>query len=149
MVRLGIGLYGIENDNEIKGKLQVVASLKTKITQIKKLKKGTTVGYGRVGRVDKDKTIAIVSIGYADGFSRTFGNGAGGMIVNKQFAPTIGNICMDMSMLDITSLDAKEGDQVEVFGELQPIIKLAQDINIIPYELLTNINDRVKRTFFF
>ncbi len=149
MVRLGIGLHGIAAEETTQSKLRIVASLKTKITQIKKVKKGESVGYGRMGKVEKDKTIAIVSIGYADGYSRMFSNGAGGMMVNNQFAPTIGNVCMDMTMLDITHVAAQEGDQVEVFGRQQNIIKLAEKINFIPYELLTNINDRVKRTFYF
>lgn len=149
MVRLGIGLYGIANDDETQDRLQTVASLKTKITQTKKVKKGGSVGYGRMGKVEADKIIAVVSIGYADGYSRLFSNGAGGMIVNKQFAPTIGNVCMDMTMLDITNIDAHEGDEVEVFGLLQSIKKMADSLNIIPYEMLTNINNRVKRTFHF
>ncbi|MFC2186664.1 bifunctional UDP-N-acetylmuramoyl-tripeptide:D-alanyl-D-alanine ligase/alanine racemase [Fulvivirgaceae bacterium LMO-SS25] len=149
MVRLGIGLYGIANDDETQDRLHTVASLKTKITQTKKVKKGGSVGYGRMGKVETDKIIAIVSIGYADGYSRLFSNGAGGMIVNKQFAPTIGNVCMDMTMLDITNIDAHEGDEVEVFGLLQSIKKMADSLNIIPYEMLTNINNRVKRTFHF
>ena len=149
MVRLGIGLYGIGNDVRTQLKLQPVASLKTRITQIKKVKKGASVGYGRMGKVENDKVIAIVSIGYADGYNRLFSNGAGGMMVNKQFAPTIGNVCMDMTMLDITHIEAKEGDQVEVFGSQQSIIELAESLNLIPYEVLTNINNRVNRTFRF
>jgi Alr-MurF fusion protein len=149
MVRLGIGLYGIGNDVQTQLKLQPVASLKTRITQIKKVKKGASVGYGRIGKVENDKVIAIVSIGYADGYNRLFSNGAGGMMVNKQFAPTIGNVCMDMTMLDITHIEAKEGDQVEVFGSQQSIIELAESLNLIPYEVLTNINNRVNRTFRF
>ena len=149
MVRLGIGLHGIANDEAIQHKLLPVASLKTQITQIKKVAKGNTIGYGRMGKVDEDKTIAIVSIGYADGYSRMFSNGVGGMMVGRQYAPTIGNVCMDMTMLDITHIEAQEGDQVEVFGKQQNLIDLAKNLNIIPYELLTNVNDRVKRTFFF
>jgi len=149
MVRLGIGLYGIANDDSTYNKLRTVASLKTKITQIKNVRKGGTIGYGRAGKVESDKKIAIVAIGYADGFNRIFSNGVGGMIINKQYAPTIGKICMDMTMLDITNIEAEVGDQVEVYGEQLQIKKIAQNLNIIPYELLTNISDRVKRTFFF
>lgn len=144
MVRLGIGLYGIDNS----GELNNVTTLKTTISQIKKVKKGETVGYGRKGIIQRDSTIATVRVGYADGYSRVFGNGNGKMSVNGVFAPVIGNICMDMTMLDITGIDANEGDEVIVFGEQISVKELARWANTIPYEILTGISQRVKRVYF-
>jgi len=148
MVRLGIGLYGIEVNDFHQDKLESISSLKTTISQIKELKKGETVGYGRVGKVEKDSVIAILAIGYADGFPRAFSNGVGKVNVNGQLAPVIGNICMDMTMVDITGMDAQEGDEVIIFGRIPSINDLARSINTIPYEILTNISERVKRIFY-
>ncbi|MEI8052992.1 MAG: bifunctional UDP-N-acetylmuramoyl-tripeptide:D-alanyl-D-alanine ligase/alanine racemase [Bacteroidota bacterium] len=144
MVRLGIGIYGVDENFA----LENVTTLKTTIAQIKKIKKGDTVGYGRKGLTAHDSLIATVRIGYADGYSRAFGNGNGKMLVNGQMAPVIGNVCMDMTMLDITGVDANEGDEVIVFGEQLPVKKIAQWANTIPYEILTNISQRVKRVYF-
>jgi alanine racemase len=148
MVRLGLGVYGVDGSSTIQNDIQHVGVLKTTISQIKKIKKGDTIGYGRVGIADHDKTIATVSIGYADGFDRRFSNGVGHMLVNGQPAPVIGNVCMDMTMLDITGIDAKEGDSVVVFSKDLPIYEIAQKINKISYELLTGISPRVKRIYF-
>ncbi len=144
MVRLGIGLYGIDDS----GSLNTVTTLKTTISQIKKVKKGDTVGYGRKGLVNRDSIIATVRIGYADGYSRIFGNGNGKMSIKGRLAPVIGNVCMDMTMLDITDIDAKEGDEVIVFGEQISVREVARWANTIPYEILTGISQRVKRVYF-
>ncbi len=144
MVRLGIGLYGVGGNIQ----LQNVTTLTTTIAQIKEIKKGDSVGYGRSGLLMKDSRIATVRIGYADGYSRSLGNGNGKMLINGQLAPVIGNVCMDMTMLDITGIDASEGDQVIVFGEKLPVTKIAEWSNTIPYEVLTSISQRVKRVYF-
>lgn len=148
MVRLGIGLYGLDSSNKIDNKLMVVSTLKTTISQIKKLKKGDTVGYGRVGKVSKDKTIATVGIGYADGLSRKLSNKVGRMLVNGKLVPVIGNVCMDMTMLDITGVEANEGDEVIVFGSNPTVEEVAEAAETIPYEILTGISSRVKRVYF-
>ncbi|HRG88944.1 MAG TPA: bifunctional UDP-N-acetylmuramoyl-tripeptide:D-alanyl-D-alanine ligase/alanine racemase, partial [Chitinophagales bacterium] len=148
MVRLGIGLYGLDSSNKIDNKLMVVSTLKTTISQIKKLKKGDTVGYGRVGKVSKDKTIATVGIGYADGLSRKLSNKVGRMLVNGKLVPVIGNVCMDMTMLDITGVEAKEGDEVIVFGNNPTVEEVAEAAETIPYEILTGISSRVKRVYY-
>jgi alanine racemase len=148
MVRLGIGLYGINPTQEKFEKLSPAAALKTIISQIKTIKKGETIGYGRRGKADKDLKIATIAIGYADGFSRTFSRGVGYVLVNGTKAPVIGNVCMDMTMVDITGIDAKEGDDVIIFGDGLPIHEVAERANTIPYEILTNTSERVKRVFF-
>lgn len=149
MVRLGIGLYGHDGGlNHNKG-LQTVAVLKTTITQLKELKPNETVGYGRQGLLPDGGTIATVKIGYADGYTRRFGNGVGKMLVNGQLVPTVGVICMDMCMLDVTGLDVKTGDEVIVFNGKLTVAMLAEQIGTIPYEILTNISQRVKRIYFY
>jgi alanine racemase len=149
MVRLGIGLYGFDSVAEIRSHLQPVASLKTTISQIKHLKAGETVGYGRNGLISQDSDIATVKIGYADGYSRGFGNGIGKMLVNGEFAPTVGSICMDMCMINISGIEAKVGDEVIVFNEQLTIDDLAQSIGTIAYEILTNVSQRVKRVYYY
>jgi alanine racemase len=146
MVRLGIGLYGFDS-TPTKLKLRPVTTLKSWISQVKQVKQGDTIGYNRKGFVNKDGLVATVAIGYADGYSRTFGNGKAYMLVNGQKARTIGNVCMDMTMLDITGLDVKDGDEVIVFGEAPTIVDLAKWSATIPYEILTNVSQRVKRVF--
>ena len=151
MVRLGIGLYGVDaaiaaDDNP----LQPIASLKTNISQVKKLLPGETVGYGRNGVLPKGGKIATVRIGYADGYIRAFGNGVGKMMVNGITVPTIGNISMDMTMLDVSEVvNVEEGDEVIVFNDQLKVEKMAAQINTIPYEILTNISQRVKRVYFY
>jgi alanine racemase len=144
MVRLGIGLYGIGSGEE--GTEQVV-TLKTVISQIKTIREGETVGYGRRGKVSPGSRIATIAIGYADGFSRAFGNGQGKVLINGSLAPTVGNICMDMTMVDVTGIEAAEGDEVIVYGKDLPPSKVASWINTIPYELLIATGDRVRRIF--
>jgi alanine racemase len=148
MVRLGIGLYGIDSSQRSGSKLVNVSTLKTTISQIKQVKKGDSVGYGRVGKVTKDKTIATVGIGYADGLNRRLSDGNGRMFLNGSLVPIIGNICMDMTMLDITGVDAKEGDEVVVFGNNPTVEEIAEAAETIPYEILTGISGRVKRVYF-
>ena len=145
MVRLGIGLYGVDMDRNFSN-LEQVSSLKTTVTQIKELPAGETVGYDRKGVLSKDSKIATVKIGYADGYSRRFGNSVGKMQINGQLVSTVGNICMDMCMLDITGQDVQVGDEVIVFPSL---MESAQAIGTIPYELLVNISSRVKRVYYY
>lgn len=146
MVRLGIGLYGV-GLNE-KSDIQNVATLKTIILQIKELKAGETVGYNRRGVLERDSRIAAIPIGYADGLSRSFGRGNGYVLVRGKRAPFIGNICMDVCMIDITGIDGvKEGEEVIIFNDELTISELAAKTDTIPYEILTNVSKRVKRVY--
>lgn len=146
MVRLGISLYGITfNENE---NLENVSTLKSIVSQIKEIKAGETIGYNRTGRAEKDMTIAIVPVGYADGLNRKLSNGKGKLYINGKPAPIIGNVCMDMCTIDITGLPVNEGDDVIIFGKDHPITGLARDLETIPYEVLTNISRRVKRVYY-
>jgi Alr-MurF fusion protein len=146
MVRMGIGMYGVTH-NSIG--LEPVCTLKTTIAQIKMLKKGATVGYNRKGILTRDSTIAIVRIGYADGYSRKLGYGNGKMLVNGHLAPTIGSICMDMAMLDITDIpNVQVDDYVIVFGDTLTVLQIAEWADTIPYEILTGISQRVKRIYY-
>jgi alanine racemase len=147
MVRLGIGLYGIDYSGRLN--LLEVSTLKSTIAQIKDLMPGETVGYGRKGVVDRPTRIATVRLGYADGYPRTLSNGLGKMLVGGSFAPVIGTVCMDMTMIDITGIAAvHEGDEVIVFGPGLPVGKVASWAGTIPYELLTGISQRVKRIYY-
>jgi alanine racemase len=148
MVRLGIGLYGIDMTNTIQNELKPIGVLKTHITQIKKIPQNETVGYSRRGVLKRDSIIATVNIGYADGYFRDFGNGNAYMLVNGQKAPVVGVVCMDMCMLDVTDIpNVTEGDEVIVFGKELPIQQLAEWAHTIPYEILTGISQRVKRIY--
>ena len=147
MVRLGIGLYGFDATGTINDQLRSIGTLKTEISQIRKLRKGDAVGYGRREIMDKNRTIATIAIGYADGFFRSFGNKTVSVWVNGSLAPVIGNVCMDMTMIDITGIEAREGDTVIIFGDEQPLKTLADAVHTIPYEILTNISERVKRIY--
>ncbi|MBU6158656.1 MAG: bifunctional UDP-N-acetylmuramoyl-tripeptide:D-alanyl-D-alanine ligase/alanine racemase [Bacteroidetes bacterium] len=145
MVRLGIGLYGVEKDSP----LEQAIRFKTSIAQIKSLEAGETVGYNRKGVLTRPSRIATVRVGYADGFPRNLSNGKGFMILHGQKAPVMGNVCMDMTMLDVTDIiEAKEGDEVEIFGVHQSVTKLALQADTIAYEILTGISQRVKRVYF-
>jgi len=148
MVRLGIGLYGADAVPAVQQQLKNVTTLKTTISQIKKIKKGDSVGYNRDAVVDKDSVIATVNIGYADGYPRVLSNGTGEMLVNGKRVPVIGNICMDMTMLDVTEANVQDGNEVIVFGEELPVSELAAMAQTIPYEILTGISQRVKRVYF-
>lgn len=149
MVRLGIGLYGVDSAATERLSLKEVSTLKTTIAQLKHLKAGETVSYGRKGLVKKDSVIATVRLGYADGYSRRLGNGVGKMMVNGRQAPVIGAVCMDMTMLDVTGIPhVREADEVTVFGAGIPIGQLAAWAGTIPYEIMTGVSQRVKRVYF-
>jgi len=148
MVRLGIGLYGVDGNQVMQGKLKNVSTLKTTISQIKQVAAGESVGYSRKGVVTKDSMIATVRIGYADGYPRILSNGVGSMWVKGNLVPVIGNICMDMTMLNISGTTVREGDEVVVFGETLPVSELSKWADTIPYEILTGISQRVKRVYY-
>jgi Alr-MurF fusion protein len=148
MVRLGIGLHGIAATPAEQKQLQTVSTLKTTISQIKTVRAGESIGYNRKGIATQDMQVATVGIGYADGLSRRMGNGIGKMLVNGKFAPIIGNVCMDMTMINITDIPSSEGDEVIVFGSEYTISQMAIDMGTIPYEALTGISQRVKRIYF-
>jgi alanine racemase len=150
MVRLGIGLYGI--DGAFAGQhspLQQVATLRTSVSQVKQLKAGETVGYSRKGIMQQDGKIATVRIGYADGYLRAFGNGVGQMLIKGKLCKTIGNICMDMCMLDVTGMEVEEGDEVIIFNEDLKVETVATQIGTIAYEILTSVSQRVKRVYYY
>ncbi|MBW8049550.1 MAG: hypothetical protein FVQ77_04275 [Cytophagales bacterium] len=199
MVRLGIGLYGVQPlyqlpsnspESEKRGigetesgktkrftdspihpftdsggfrgavrgdwpELENVGTLKTVISQIRHIKKGETIGYlsnqrqgSRTRRADRNMAIATIAAGYSDGYDRRFGNGKGKVMINGSYAPVMGDVCMDMCMVDITGFKAQEGDEVILFGKGLPITDLADSIGTIPYEILTNVSERVKRVYF-
>ncbi len=148
MVRLGIGLYGFSSTSYEQQQLQQVATLKTTISQIRNVPANETIGYNRKGKLKRDTVLATVAIGYADGISRRLGNGNGKMMINGKLAPIIGNVCMDMCMLDITDIQAREGDEVIVFGADYPVTIMADAIGTIPYEVLVSVSQRVKRVYF-
>lgn len=149
MVRLGLGLYGLDPTAQISSQLETVSTLKTHITQIKTLQAGESVGYSRKGIVDRESKIAILGIGYADGFPRALGNGVGEVLIQGKRAPLIGNICMDMCMVDVTHIpNINEGDEVILFGKDLTIDEMANWLKTIPYEVLTNVSQRVKRVYF-
>lgn len=146
MVRLGVGLYGVDPTNN-NHNVKPVTTLKTIISQIRDVKAGDSIGYSRKGKAIKTMRVATIAVGYADGYSRAFSGGVGEVVVNGKRAKVVGNVCMDMTMIDITGIDAKEGDEVILFGEELPIGELANKIKTIPYEILTNTSERVKRVF--
>ena len=145
MVRLGIGLYGVSvsGNNQIRS----ISRLKTCISQIQHIPAGDTVGYGRKGVVNKSSDIAVLPIGYADGYDRRLSNGVGKVFLKGQVVPVIGNICMDMCMIDVTGLQVAVGDEVELMGEHILVTDIANAIGTIPYEVLTGISQRVKRVY--
>lgn len=149
MVRLGIGMYGVDSSHEIKDLLRNVSTLKTTVAQVKHLKAGETVGYGATWKAKASAAIATVRIGYADGYPRALSHGKGKMLIHGKLAPVAGIIAMDMLMLDITNIpNVEEGDEVIVFGEALPVDDVAQWAGTIPYEILTGISQRVKRVYF-
>jgi alanine racemase len=149
MVRLGIGLYGVDSAATNKMNLETVATLRSTIAQIKHLRKGESVSYNRRAVLNRDSIIATVRIGYADGYPRRLGNGRGKMIVAGKSAPVVGTVCMDMTMIDITDIPGvAEGDDVIVFGKALPVQELAAAADTIPYEIMTGISQRVKRVYF-
>jgi len=148
MVRLGLGLYGITSLPEYSKHLQAVSSLKTSISQIRTLPKGDAVGYSRAGTLTRDSQVATIPIGYADGMRRALGNGTGYVLIKGKKALIVGNVCMDMCMVDVTGIDTKEGDEVIVFGDGLAIETFAKNMDTIPYEALTGISPRVKRVYY-
>lgn len=148
MVRVGIGLYGVDGSNALKGQLKQIGTLKTTIAQIKTLHEGQTVGYSRGGKVTGTMRIATISIGYADGYPRALGNGKAHVLVHGKPAKVFGIVAMDMCMVDVTDIpEAKEGDEVIVFGEQLPLTELAAWDGTIAYEIMTGISQRVKRVY--
>ena len=149
MVRLGIGLYGVDSANSHKLNLQTVATLKSTVAQLKYLKPGESVSYNRKGVVNRDSVIATIRIGYADGYPRRLGNGIGKIWLKEKLAPVIGTVCMDMIMIDVTDIPAvQEGDDVIIFGNQLPVQQVAQWAGTIPYEIMTGVSQRVKRVYF-
>ncbi|HEY5591344.1 MAG TPA: bifunctional UDP-N-acetylmuramoyl-tripeptide:D-alanyl-D-alanine ligase/alanine racemase [Paludibacter sp.] len=146
MVRLGIGHFGISSLPEVN--LKQVCALKTIILQIKDVKAGETIGYSRKGVFKDDRRIAVIPIGYADGFDRKLGNGVGEVLINGKRAKVVGSVCMDLCMIDVTDIESKEGDQVEIFGDNLTISEVAGWLKTISYEVLTSISRRVKRVYF-
>lgn len=146
MCRLGLGLYGVDPRTNVM--LQNVSTLKTTILQMHSVKAGETVGYSRKGVIEHDSLIAAIPIGYADGLDRRLGNRRCYCLVNGKKAPYVGNICMDVAMIDVTGIDCREGDSVEIFGDHLPVTVLSDVLETIPYEVLTGVSTRVKRVYF-
>ena len=146
MCRLGIGLYGFSFAG---AKLRNVCSLRTTILSVKTVRAGETIGYGRHTRLDEDRVIAVIPIGYADGFDRRFSNYGGEVWVRGRRCPVVGNVCMDQAMVDITGTDARPGDMAEVFGEHMPLEELAEKLGTITYEILTSVSRRVQRVYYY
>jgi len=147
MVRLGIGLYGLMPDGTENSDLQAVASLSSTITQIHTVLPFEGIGYGQHNPDSVERKIATIAMGYADGLSRRFGKKVGGVLINGIFAPFVGNICMDMAMVDVTEIDCQEGDSVEIFGKNLSINEMSHRGGTISYEILTNISQRVPRIY--
>jgi alanine racemase len=145
MVRLGIGMYGV---SALEGSpVKPISTFKSTIIQIKKVSPPETVGYGRKGTLPGEREIAVVPIGYADGLDRKLSNGQGAFMIHGKKAPVIGNVCMDVTMADVTGLGAREGDEAILFGKEQTINDLAKTLGTIPYEILTSVSNRVKRVY--
>lgn len=148
MVRLGIGLYGVSNDPAEQKYLENVGTLKSIISQVRTIPNGDSVGYGRRFMAKKETRIATIPIGYADGISRLWGNEVGFVLIKNQKAPIVGSVCMDMLMVDVSTIECKEGDSVIIFGESPTVVEMAAALKTIPYEIMTSISQRVKRVFF-
>lgn len=148
MVRLGIGLYGVSNDENEQKHLENVGTLKSIISQVRTIPAGDSVGYGRRFMAEKTTKVATIPIGYADGISRAWGNGVGFVTIKDQKASILGSVCMDMLMVNVTDIDCTEGDDVIIFGESPTVSYIAKKLNTIPYEVLTSISQRVKRVFY-
>ena len=146
MCRLGIGLYGV--DPRTNGVLTTVSTLKTTILQIREVPAGESVGYSRKTILERDSRIAAIPIGYADGLNRRLGNRHGYCLINGQKAEYVGNICMDVALVDVTDVPCQEGDSVEIFGKNLPVTVLSDILETIAYEVLTGVSNRVKRIYF-
>jgi alanine racemase len=147
MVRMGIGMYGLSSNPTVKQKLKPVMRWVSAISQVKILAKGDSVGYSRTFVAEKETKIAVIPVGYADGFKRSLSNGQGGVFIQNKFCPTVGRVCMDMIMVDVSKLQVKEGDRVEIIGENQTIEKFAENMQTIAYEVMTSISKRVHRVY--
>jgi alanine racemase len=147
MVRMGIGMYGLSSNPTVKQKLKPVMRWVSAISQVKILAKGDSVGYSRTFVAEKETKIAVIPVGYADGFKRSLSNGQGGVFIQDKFCPTVGRVCMDMIMVDVSKLQVKEGDRVEIIGENQTIEKFAENMQTIAYEVMTSISKRVHRVY--
>jgi alanine racemase len=147
MIRLGIGLYGIDPTGQYDKLLEPVFTFKTTISQIKTIAPNESIGYARKAIENRSRKIAVLALGYADGLNRKLSNGKGGCHIRGKWAPITGNICMDMCMVDITEIDCEEGDEAIIFGKELPIEMLAEKLQTIPYEILTSISQRVKRVY--
>jgi alanine racemase len=145
MVRCGIGLYGFGNDTDYTKQLMNVTTLKSIISQIHSIKPNESVGYNRAFKSLETTKTATIPIGHADGIYRAFGNGKGYVTIKGKKAPIVGNVCMDMIMVNITHIDCKEGDEVIIFDNQETVVELANNINTIPYEILTALSSRIKR----
>jgi len=148
MVRLGIGMYGIADDELVQKQLKNVISFKTVISRISEIESGETVSYGRRFKAEKPTKIATLPVGYADGIRRSLGNGIGKVNIHGKLVPIIGTVCMDMLMVDVTEINCKEGDEVILFGESPSVKEIAELVGTIPYEALTSISARVKRVYY-
>ncbi len=146
MCRLGIGMYGFSFND---AKLRNVCKLETTILSVKKVPAGETIGYGRHTKLDEERVIAVIPIGYADGFDRRFSNYGGEVWIRGKRCPVVGNVCMDQAMIDVTEADARPGDPVEVFGEHMPLEELAAKLGTITYEILTSVSRRVQRVYYY
>lgn len=148
MVRLGLGLYGVDSSTEIQGRLKQISTLRTSIAQIRDVPAGDNIGYGHHTIAQRDMRIATICIGYADGYPRDMGKGKAYVLINNMKAPTVGSICMDMCMVDITDIpNVAEGDEAIIFGSKLPVTQLAEWANTIPYEIMTSVSQRVKRIY--
>lgn len=147
MVRLGIGLYGISPEPDVQKMLMPVSTLKTRISQVKTIPAGDSVGYNRRWVAQRESRIAIIPIGYADGLSRHLGYENGHIQINGVASPIIGSICMDMCFVDVTDVPCSEGDEVVVFGSASQLCRMAESAGTIPYEILTSVSPRVKRIY--
>lgn len=145
MVRSGLGLYGFANDDNLNKKLKPVGTFKSVISQIQNLEEGDTVGYGRAFKAEKTTRIATLPVGHADGIKRIYGHGKAGVFINGEYAPIIGNVCMDIIMINVTHIDCKEGDEVIIFGGPQNVPEFSAKGGTVSYELITGISQRVKR----
>lgn len=147
MVRLGIGMYGHSSNEKTLRQLKPAINWFSAVSQIKILQKGDSVGYGRTFRAEKELKIAVIPVGYADGFRRSLSQGKGGVYINNFYCPTVGNVCMDMIMVDVTGIEIQEKDRVEIIGEHQTIQALAQRMETIPYEVMTHFSTRIHRVY--
>ena len=149
MCRLGIGMYGFAVNAPLSARLRSVCSLKTTLLSVKTVPAHTSIGYGCHTVVDEDRRIAVIPIGYADGFDRRFSNYGGEVIVRGKRCPVVGNVCMDQTMVDVTGTDAQPGDQAIIFGEQLRVEELADRLGTITYEILTSVSRRVQRVYVY